>query len=170
MPRFFFYLCSNLFRKKQVYGGIFKSMSLKSLITNILHSNSSFFQLIRYGFVGGVAFIADYAFLYVFTEYVGLPYLLSAAISFIIGLIVNYALSILFVFSSRVFESKHTEFIIFAIIGVAGLGWNEVIMYLCSSVIGLHYMLAKIISAVIVFFWNFFARKFILFSTSKKSS
>ena len=51
----------------------------------------------------------------------------------------------------------------FAIIGVIGLGLNELIMYCAVELIGLHYMVAKLISTALVFFWNFFARKMTLF-------
>ncbi len=121
-------------------------------------------QLFRYGFVGGVAFVADYGTLYVATEYLHLHHLLSAAIAFIIGLVVNYLLSTSWVFASHSQTNRQLEFIIFAVIGVIGLGLNELIIYLGTDVCGLHYMLSKLVSTAIVFFWNFFARKLILFN------
>ena len=56
----------------------------------------------------------------------------------------------------------------FALIGVVGLGLNELIIYLCTGVWGMWVMLSKIISTGIVFFWNFFARKYILFRSGKE--
>ena len=129
----------------------------------ILHSQDTIFQLIRYGFVGGIAFVADYFSLYAFTEYIGIPYLVSAAIAFMIGLTVNYVLSNIIVFTTHRLQNKWLEFAIFAIIGVIGLGLNELIMYCASELIGLHYMISKLISTALVFFWNFFARKLTLF-------
>ena len=129
----------------------------------ILHSQDTIFQLIRYGFVGGIAFVADYFSLYAFTEYMGIPYLVSAAIAFMIGLTVNYVLSNIIVFTTHRLHNKWLEFAIFAIIGVIGLGLNEIIMYCASELIGLHYMISKLISTALVFFWNFFARKLTLF-------
>ena len=129
----------------------------------ILHSQDTIFQLIRYGFVGGIAFVADYLSLYAFTEYIGIPYLVSAAIAFMIGLTVNYVLSNIIVFTTHRLHNKWLEFAIFAIIGVIGLGLNEIIMYCASELIGLHYMISKLISTALVFFWNFFARKLTLF-------
>ena len=133
------------------------------IIEKVIKSQSTFFQLIRYGFVGGVAFVADYISLYAFTEYMGIPYLVSAAIAFIIGLTVNYVLSNLIVFTTHRLQNKWLEFAIFAIIGIIGLGLNEIIMYCASDIIGLHYMISKLISTALVFFWNFFARKLALF-------
>lgn len=138
-------------------------MSIKALYTRILHSQATIFQLIRYGFVGGVAFVADYASLYIFTEWLGVQYLVSAALAFIIGLTFNYILSNLIVFTTHRLNNRWLEFSIFAIIGVIGLGLNEFIMYCACEMIGMHYMIAKLISTALVFFWNFFARKLTLF-------
>lgn len=126
-------------------------------------------QLFRYAFVGGAAFIVDYGSLWLLTEVCGLHYLLSAAIAFILGLVCNYLLSTVWVFSRHSFDSRWAEFAVFALIGVVGLGMNELIMWVGTDVLQLHYMLSKIISTAIVFFWNFFARKFILFNKSRQS-
>lgn len=137
---------------------------LSHIINDLLYSQATWFQLIRYGFVGGVAFVADYASLYLLTEWAGMPYLLSAAVAFIVGLTVNYLLSNLIVFKTHRLSNRWAEFIVFAGIGIVGLGLNELIMYACSDGIGLHYMVSKLISTVLVFFWNFFARKLALFN------
>lgn len=120
-------------------------------------------QLIRYGFVGGFAFLADYGSLYLLTDVVGLHYLWSAAFAFSIGLTVNYLLSISYVFNASRKAKLWVEFTVFLVIGVIGLGLNELIMWCGCEWIGLHYMIVKLISTGVVFFWNFLARKFILF-------
>lgn len=131
-------------------------------------TSNTFIQLFRYGFVGGIAFLVDFVFLYCLTEFVGLPYLVSAAISFILGLVTNYLLSTVWVFNQRVVTNRSKEFIVFSVIGIIGLGFNELIMWFGSSVLPLYYLLSKIISTVFVFFWNFFARKYILFNKTTK--
>ncbi len=127
-------------------------------------TNNTLLQLFRYGFVGGVAFVVDYGSLYVLTEFLSVPYLWSAAIAFILGLVTNYLLSISWVFKKNATMQRWQEFLFFAIIGVIGLGFNELIMYVGTDILHLHYMLSKLISTVIVFFWNFFARKYLLFN------
>lgn len=134
-----------------------------TFLKRLLTSQETLFQLIRYGFVGGVAFVADYCSLYAFTEWCGIQYLVSAALAFVIGLTVNYILSNLIVFTTHRLENRWLEFAVFAIIGVIGLGLNELIMYCATDMLGLHYMISKLISTALVFFWNFFARKLTLF-------
>ena len=140
------------------------------MIKQFLHTvfvaptNNWMLQLFRYGFVGGVAFLVDYGTLFVLTHYAGVPYLWSAAIAFILGLVTNYLISISWVFQHSGKMRVWQEFVCFAIIGVIGLGLNELIMYVGTDIMHLHYMISKLISTAIVFFWNFFARKFILFN------
>ena len=120
-------------------------------------------QFLRYIFVGGVAFIVDFGSLYVLTDFFTIYYLISAAIAFTLGLITNYLLSISWVFNRRTFDNKKFEFGLFAIIGIIGLILNEVFIWFFTAELGFFYLISKIISAIIILFWNFYARKFTLF-------
>ena len=131
-------------------------------------TESTFIQLFRYGFVGGLAFLVDYGTMVLLTEFAGMHYLLAATISFILGLITNYLLSITWVFNQHKLNNRWVEFLLFAFIGVVGLGLNDAIMFLCTERCGIHYTLSKIIATAIVFFWNFLARKLILFKQRQK--
>lgn len=123
-----------------------------------------FIQLFRYLFVGGAAFLVDYGLLVLLTEVCGLHYLVSATISFIAGLIVNYLLSTSWIFRKSKMENKWAEFIIFSIIGVVGLLLNNLLLYLFTDLAHIHYMISKLITTAIVMLWNFGARKIILFN------
>jgi len=137
-------------------------MNIKALFLEKSDKTSS--QLIKYVFVGGCAYIVDFGTLFILTEYVKIHYLVSAAAAFALGLITNYTLSIIWVFSKRSLKNKKTEFIIFAVIGIFGLGFNELFIWFFTEITGFHYLISKVISTVFVFFWNFFARKKLLFS------
>ena len=56
-------------------------------------------EILRFAIVGGASFLVDYALLYICTEWLGIHYLYSAAISFTISVIVNYWLCVVFVFT-----------------------------------------------------------------------
>lgn len=120
-------------------------------------------QFLRYIFVGGAAFIVDIGSLYLLTDVFGINYLISAAIAFILGLIANYILSISWVFNKRTLKNRPIEFGVFAVIGIIGLGLNEFFIWFFTAEIGFYYLISKIISAGIILFWNFFARKYVLF-------
>jgi len=121
-------------------------------------------QLFRYTFVGGFAFVVDFGTLFLLTEVFHIHYLLSAAIAFILGLITNYFLSIKWVFSIRSIENKKIEFLLFSIIGLIGLGLNELLLWIFTDLILIHYLLSKIITAIFVYLWNFIGRKYLLFN------
>lgn len=123
-----------------------------------------FIQLFRYFFVGGFAFLVDYGLLVLLTEVFGLHYLVSATISFLAGLVVNYLLSTSWIFRKSTLENKWAEFLIFAVIGVVGLGLNNLLLYLFTDKLHIHYMISKLLTTAIVMIWNFGARKIILFN------
>lgn len=120
-------------------------------------------QFARYVVVGGVAFVIDFGSLYALTEFAGLHYLTSAAVAFLAGLVTNYWLSRIWVFDRRTTQNATLEFVVFAVIGVIGLGLNEAIIWFAAEKLGLYYMIAKAISSGLVLVWNFGARKFLLF-------
>ena len=87
------------------------------------------------------------------------------------GLVLNYAMSILWVFTActRILEKrKLAEFTLFALVGIAGVGINQLLMYLMVDGLGLNEMLSKMVAAVLVLMWNFGARKLILFKKREK--
>ena len=135
---------------------------VSSFISN--KSDKTAIQLIKYGFVGGIAYTLDFGSLILLTEVFKIHYLISAALAFIMGLITNYVLSILWVFSKRTLTNKKVEFLIFSIIGLIGLGINEGIIWFFTESAHFHYLISKIFSTFVIFFWNFFARKKVLFS------
>lgn len=140
-------------------------MSLFSTVAKLVKhpTDKTSIQFLRYIFVGGAAFIVDFGSLYLLTDLFGVYYLISAAIAFVLGLIANYLLSISWVFNKRTLDSRGMEFSVFALIGIVGLVLNEVFIWFFTAEVGLYYLISKIISAIIILFWNFFARKYVLF-------
>lgn len=122
-------------------------------------TDNIFIQLFRYIFVGGTAFAVDFFFLYFFSDICGIYYLISAVLSFIISVLVNYVMSTKWVFNQDNIDNKVLEFNLFIIISTIGLGFTEILLYLFTDVFGIYYLISKIISAIIVLFWNFLARR-----------
>ena len=115
-------------------------------------------QILRFGIVGGIAFLIDYALLYILTEYIGIHYLISSIISFTISVIFNYILSIKWVFDVKRKQGTK-EFIIFIVLSVIGLLINSLIMYIMVDILKIYYMLSKLVSTLIVMIYNFITRK-----------
>ena len=126
-------------------------------------SDNLLVQLLRYTLVGGIAFLVDYAMLYLLTERCNLHYLLSATLSFTAGLTVNYLMSVCWVFPHSKLHNRSVEFAVFALIGLAGLLLNDLLLYLFTDWLAVHYLLSKMATAALVLAWNFTVRKMILF-------
>ncbi len=118
-------------------------------------------QLLRFGVVGGIAFLIDYLLLYVLTEYINIPVMFSSVISFSVSVIFNYILSTKWVFDTKK-KQGIKEFIIFIVLSLIGLGINQIIMYLGINKINIYYMIVKLFATVIVMIYNFITRKLFL--------
>ena len=122
-------------------------------------------QLFRYTLVGGLAFVVDFLTLFLLTRFLGIHYLISAALGFALGLATNYAISVIWVFDRRVVQNRLVEFAVFAVLGILGLGINELSMYVLTDWFGRHYLVSKVGSTGLTYAWNFASRKVLLFSS-----
>lgn len=132
-------------------------------ITELKIKYHGLIQFILYGIVGGVAFVADFAGLMLLYRFCGINYIVAATVGFILGCMVNYGLSKILVFKEE-YKSKTLEFILFSIIGIIGLILTDLFMWAFVDGCGLAVFWSKIIVTIIVFFWNFLARKFFMYT------
>jgi len=122
-------------------------------------TNNSLIQFVRYFFVGGIAAVVNIGSLSLFVELFGINYLLSNVLAFILGTLVNYVLSKKIVFMQDTSINKVIEIMMYVIIGVLGLGFDTLMLWVFTSKFKIYYLLSKIISTMLTFIWNFFARK-----------
>lgn len=119
-------------------------------------------QVFRALFVGGIVFIADAGLLWLL-HLTGLHYLICAVFSFIVAVMLNYYLSIHFVFFNKASFNKSGEIATYFVVSLVGLGLTVGLMWFFTEVAGLFFMLSKVIATLISFIWNFTARKVILY-------
>lgn len=133
-------------------------------------TENTYIQFFRYLFVGGLATVVDWGVSFILFKFVfGERYAVAAnSISFVAGLVVNYVISTFWIFSNSKVKSKLMEFLGFAAIGLVGLfmtmGITKLFEIWLADKTSLFQILAKIVSTAAAFFWNFFARKILLFS------
>lgn len=130
-------------------------------------------QFLRYAVVGGLSTIVDYTVFLLCANLLFMNNYISNTISFILGLLTNYFLSRRWVFN----KTEHAfgrDFILFAFIGVIGLLISNFILFalidcrIISTVFHISNanatkMIGKAAAVFIVLFWNFVARKKIVF-------
>ncbi len=137
-------------------------------------------QFFRYSLVGTFAFLLDAGLLFLlinfdfFRQY----YLLAASLSFLLGITVNYILSIRWVFADRSVKNPLIEFGVFALIGLSGLMLNLFFIWFFTEHVftslfwieekRLRIMIAKLFATAIVYLWNFTAKKVLLFRKPEK--
>lgn len=111
-------------------------------------------RFVKFGIASSIATIFDLFLLWVFTEFFGLFYLFSAVVGFLAGSCLNYEINKAWVFrESKVANAR--GLISFIIIGAVGLIWTLLLMALFVEVFGIHYLIARIISAFFVLVWNY---------------
>ncbi len=152
----------------------------------VLPTQNTFVQFFRFIFVGGIATVVDVLAVTFSYEMLGfknldLPrfdfdvgLLLAGTIGFVLGLAVNYFISIIWVFRNQNLN-RVKEFLSFAVIGVFGLVIKLIVMVLLERYVfdisvflfGVIPMVTVVsmIATLVAFVWNFVARKFILYST-----
>lgn len=119
-------------------------------------------QMVKFGAVGFLCFFIDYGIMLLLTELAGVNYLISCSISFSVSVIVNYLLSMHFVFAAKADMKKRTQFVIFVILSVIGLGLNQLFMWLFVDLVHIPYQIAKLAVTAIVMLFNFVTRKVFL--------
>jgi putative flippase GtrA len=120
-------------------------------------------ELVRYAVVGGLASLVDVGLLVGLTRGGGVYYLHAATIAFGCGLLTSYLLSITWVFQERKFHNTLAEVGLFTLIGGLGLLGTGVCMWFFTEYAHLHYLYSKMVSGLLVFLWNFAAKKWVLF-------
>lgn len=118
-------------------------------------------QLIKFGIVGVVATIIDFGVLMLLTEIGGADVLVASAVSFSVSVVVNYILSMLFVFKGGN-GNKVKEFFIFVLLSIGGLIINQFVMWIGTEIFSLYYLWVKIFACVFVPVYNFVTRKILL--------
>ena len=157
-----------------------------------------FFELLRYCVAGGVAFLFDSGTLYLFNSVILPPMgnvavfgaaedsifywdvrlAIATTMGFIVGIIVNYLISIFFVFTGETQKAKGRSvkaFVIFAVVGfigylltVAGVQLGCAIFGITTDKAAPNYdgfglLMVRAVVAGIVMIWNYVGRKVLVY-------
>ena len=131
-------------------------------------------EIFRFLLVGGLATIVDWAICYLVEAL--LPSItwgnfsvhkaIATTCGFFVGLIINYVLSLIFVYKNKKDENsgKSTkDFLIFTFIGVFTLSLSYLGVYLLSDLLPLPYIIARAIMTAIGLVINYIGRKIFIF-------
>jgi len=119
---------------------------------------------VRYLAASALALTIDFGVYSGLIRLAAVDYLIAAPLGFGLGLAVIYLLSVRWVFRQRRLANARAEFALFALIGLAGMALNQLVVYAGVERLALSYEQAKLVSAGTVFSFNFVTRKLLLFT------
>lgn len=127
-------------------------------------------QFLKFGVVGIICFVIDFG-IYTMLTLLGVHYLIAGTFGFGISVVVNYILSMGYVFENNSGYSKTKTFTIFVILSIIGFILNELLLLLFvnmfSSLFGdwiqisIIEIVSKLFAVGIVMIYNYVTRKLI---------
>jgi putative flippase GtrA len=121
-------------------------------------------EFIRYFGCSAVALAADAGVYTACMKLLGWGYASAAAVGFVTGLVIVYALSVRLAFRTRRLADARAEFTLFAAIGAFGLVLTEALLWALVDGLDTEPVVARFLAAGLVFVANFSLRKLVLFS------
>lgn len=121
-----------------------------------------FWQFARFLVVGLVSFSVDYGLFVVLFHFFGVQYLVASTISFSLSLVLNYFLTLKFVFQARPGRRVALEFAIYVGLNIVALGLNQLILFFTVDTLGISPLVGKLIATAVVLIYNFISRKILI--------
>lgn len=120
--------------------------------------------LFRFGVSGLLAAASLFATLYVLTDLLGLWYVASAALAWVISMAVSFALQRGWTFRHRGREGARAQLVAFLALGLFNAAANAGLMYLLVDRAHLNYLAAQLLLAVVIAVWNFVIMRYAIFT------
>ena len=137
-------------------------------------------EVIRFALTGGICFVVELAVLILLKGRLGIDTLIVTPIAFLISVILNYLLCVIWVFRGAKNRGAGAK-AGFLITSLIGLGLNELLMLLFRLTLGEEaviltlgtreinmYVLNKCLATLIVMIWNYFSKRAVLYRKVKE--
>lgn len=121
-------------------------------------------RVLRFILAGGTSALSQITVLYVFTDLLGIWYLYSSILSFIIALFISFTLQKFWAFKDRTMNDAHIQFFKYTIIIFIGLILNTSMMYFLVDILNIWYILSQIITGAFIAVVNFLSYKKFIFN------
>lgn len=141
-----------------------------------MKKKGKFYEVLRFGITGVICFLIEFGVLVFLKSVLGVDTLLATPVAFLISVLVNYWMCIVWVFDTKK-NGGNTARIGFIVTSVIGLVLNELLMLLFREALGEDkiictlfrydvsmYMLNKCLATLLVMIWNYLTKKRILTS------
>ncbi len=124
-----------------------------------------FRHLILYGIIGSFSSSIDFAIFTLLVQIVGFHYLVANSISILVGITTSFFLNRNYNF--KVKDNVKGRFLIFLFVGLCGLMLSNFSLYVFVSTFDMNKLLSKLLSIVLVVFFQFLINKYVTFKPSR---
>ena len=125
-----------------------------------------FHYLILYGIIGMFSAGLDFVIYTLLIKFVGLHYLIANGISVLAGISTSFYLNRNYNF--KVKDHVKRRFIMFLIVGLCGLLMSAIILYICIDLLKIDELISKVLSIVLVVFFQFLVNRYLTFKPVKE--
>lgn len=119
-------------------------------------------KIIKFAITGGIGFVLDFLFTWLFKEKVGINPYLANAIGFSVAVVNNFYINKKWTFNDRKKDTKK-QFSFFVSFSLIGLLLNTLCLLLFTSYFALNFYVSKLIAIALVFIWNYNINNIITF-------
>ena len=120
-------------------------------------------RAVKYIVSGGTAALVNITLLYFFTDTLGIWYLISAVLSFIVAFVVSFCFQKFWTFGDHSIDLMHSQAAVYLIVALVNLGINTALIYGFVEFVGIHYLIAQIMAGLIIACESFFVYKRFIF-------
>ncbi len=120
-------------------------------------------KIFRYLIAGGTALVTNLFFLYALTEWLGLYYLVSVVVAFLLAVAVSFLMQKYLTFRDRSVANLHRQMMIYLTAAVINTGINTLLVYLFVEYGGWHYLVGQIVASAIIAIESFFVYQKLIF-------
>jgi len=127
-------------------------------IYSLMRRKGELLRFAKFCLVGLSGVLINMGLLWLLTEFAGLFYLLSAAISIESSILSNFTLNDYFTFPDRRLpgaKSFVSRLLKFNLVSLAGLAFNMGVLGLLTEVFGVYYLLSNLCGIVVATLWNY---------------
>ncbi len=118
-----------------------------------------------YGIIGTFSSLLDFTIYTFLVQVVDFQYLFANCISVVGGITTSFYFNRNYNF--KVKDHVKKRFVIFLTIGLCGLLFSNLILYFCIDLMKMNKIMSKLLSIVLVVFFQFLLNKYLTFKPSK---
>ena len=143
-----------LFEVVGMRGAHSKHEGVRRLARRLLSSSRAASVFLSYVLFSGIATLVDFSVLVSLTELGGVHYLTSAAVGYVTGMLVHYALN-----KRHTFKNKSRRYAlqlgVHALVATTGLALHQSLLFLLVERAGWWYVWGKVASTLVTLCWNY---------------